>query len=459
MFEIIKDVSYISASILFIFSVKALGSVKTARRGNLIASLGMLLAVIITVLDQNIINYQMIAIAVVIGSVIGAVMAQRVKMTAMPQLVAIFNGLGGIASAFVAASEFIRLGGSLSTFAMVTISLGCFIGAFTFSGSFIAYAKLQGFVSQQPIVYPLQKTINLVIALACVALIVLLTLAPATQWAFWTLLGLSLLLGVLLVLPIGGADMPVVISLLNSYSGIAAAMTGFVLLNQVLIVAGALVGATGIILTEIMCKAMNRSLFNVAFGTFGKTDPAVSKEETAYQNIKQCGAEEVAMMMDGAQSVIIVPGYGLAVARAQHAIKELATELEKRGVDVKYAIHPVAGRMPGHMNVLLAEADVPYDKLFEMDQINSSFDQTDVVLVAGANDVTNPSAQDQPGSPIYGMPILEVNKAKSIVVIKRSLSSGFAGIKNPLYEDNKTMMYFGDAKTAIEDLVKEIKSL
>ena len=459
MFEIIKDLSYILASVLFIFGVKALGSVKTARRGNIIASLGMLIAVVITVLDQKIINYQMIAVAFIIGSILGAIMARVVKMTAMPQLVAIFNGLGGIASSFVAASEYIRVGGNLSTFAVITISLGCFIGTFTFSGSFIAYAKLQGLVSQQPIVYPFQKTINLIMALVCLVLMVLLTVTPGMQWAFWVLLGLSLLLGIFLVLPIGGADMPVVISLLNSYSGIAAAMTGFVLLNQVLIVAGALVGATGIILTEIMCKAMNRSLVNVAFGTFGKIDSTASKEETTYQNIKQCGAEEVAMMMESAQSVIIVPGYGLAVARAQHAIKELATELEKRGVDVKYAIHPVAGRMPGHMNVLLAEADVPYDKLFEMDQINSSFEQTDVVLVAGANDVTNPAAQDQPGSPIYGMPILEVNKAKSIVVIKRSLSSGFAGIKNPLYEDNKTMMYFGDAKAAIEDLVKEIKNL
>lgn len=457
----IADFSYLSAAVLFILGVKKLSSVRTAGLGNRLATFGMLLAIVVTLFVKGVVNYQMIIGAMLIGSVIGAVMARTVKMTAMPQLVALFNGFGGIASALVAASEFVRGGSGLGSFVLVTIALGSFVGSLTFTGSLIAYAKLQGLVSQQPVTYPLQKTFNLVLAIVCVVLTVLVALHPEWTWAFWQLVFFASLLGVLLVLPIGGADMPVVISLLNSYSGIAASMTGFVLMNKVLIVAGAIVGATGIILTEIMCRAMNRSLLNVAFGAFGKTEEGEggAQANSDYENIKKCSAEEVAMIMDGAQSVIIVPGYGLAVARAQHAIKELAEELNKKGITVKYAIHPVAGRMPGHMNVLLAEADVPYEHLYEMDEINSEFDQTDVALVVGANDVTNPSAKDSPGSPIYGMPILNVENAKSIIVVKRSLSAGFAGIKNPLYENDKTLMFFGDAKGAMEDLVKEVKAL
>lgn len=455
----IIDLGYIISSVLFIFGVKKLSSVKTARRGNLYASMGMLLAVVVTLYHKDVVNYRMILAGVVTGALIGVVMAYTVKMTAMPQLVATFNGFGGLASALVAASEYVKMGAGLSDFILITVLAGTVIGALTFTGSMIAYGKLQGIVSQQPLVYPLQKTINLLIAAGVVVLAVFLFQTPAREPFFWAVMAVAGLLGVLLVLPIGGADMPVVISLLNSYSGIAAAMTGFVLLNKVLIVAGSLVGATGLILTGLMCRAMNRSLVNVAFGAFGKAEEAAGPKEKEYQNIKSCSAEEAAMLMEGAQSVIMVPGYGLAVARAQHSLKELGQQLEERGADVKYAIHPVAGRMPGHMNVLLAEADVPYDQLHEMDQINPEFGQADIALVVGANDVTNPSAKDQPGSPIYGMPILEVNKAKSVIVIKRSLSPGFAGIKNPLFEDDKTLMFFGDAKQALEDLTKEVKNL
>lgn len=461
-FPTLIDASYIVASCLFILSLKRLSKVRTARQGNFLAALAMLIAISVTLLDQDIVNYKMILVGIVIGSLIGVIAARVVQMTDMPQLVAIFNGFGGIASALVASSEYMRATSGLGSFALSTIVLGVFIGALTFTGSVVAYAKLQGLVSQQPITYPLQKSFNLVLAIACLVLSVLFIMDPSSyEIGFWFVFAVSALLGLLLVLPIGGADMPVVISLLNSYSGIAAAVTGFVLMNKVLIVAGSLVGATGLILTQIMCKAMNRSLANVAFGTFGKVEESSGGKDDArdYTGIKSCGSEEAAMMMESAQSVIIVPGYGLAVSRAQHAIKELAEVLGNRGCDVKYAIHPVAGRMPGHMNVLLAEADVPYEQLFEMDQINAQFDQTDVVLVVGANDVVNPSANNQPGSPIYGMPILNVDKARSIIVIKRSLSPGFAGIKNPLFEDDKTMMLFADAKSAIEETAKELKSL
>jgi len=457
----IIHITYIFAAILFILGLKNLSKVRTARFGNFLAALGMLIAVGITLLDQGVLNYQWILIGVIIGSLIGILFSYFVQMTAMPQLVAVFNGFGGLASALVACSELLRVGYSMTTFVLITVMLSTFIGTLTLTGSFIAFGKLQGIVKQQPVTYFLQKTINLLIFLLLTVLAGWYVYDSSSINIYWFVAAFSALLGITLVLPIGGADMPVVISLLNSYSGIAAAMTGFVLMNNVLIVAGSLVGAAGLILTQIMCKAMNRSLVNVAFATFGKveTDDSGKAKGQEYTNVKSCGAEEVAMMMDGAQSVIIVPGYGMAVARAQHVVRELEKYLEERGVSVKYAIHPVAGRMPGHMNVLLAEADVPYDKLYEMDRINSEFEQADVALVIGANDVTNPEAREDKGSPIYGMPILNVDKAKSVVVIKRSLSPGFAGIKNPLFENEKTYLFYSDAKTALEEIGKEIKEI
>ncbi|MBI1978340.1 MAG: NAD(P)(+) transhydrogenase (Re/Si-specific) subunit beta [Candidatus Omnitrophica bacterium] len=458
-FFLIESCYIISAS-LFIFGLKLMNRVKMARLGDFLAAIGMLIAIVITLILPNVINYKWIFIAVLIGSIIGIVWARVVPMTAMPQMVGMFNGFGGLASALVSCSEYLRAGESMTTFTLTIVMLGTFVGAVTFTGSTLAYGKLEGFVEQRPVVYPLQKTINLLLSLASLGCGVVVILNPNEIISYWVVMALSSILGVLLVLPIGGADMPVVISLLNSYSGIAGMLTGFVLMNDGLIVAGTLVGASGIILTKIMCKAMNRSLANVMFGTFGKIDEAQAKGQSKeYVGVKSCTAEEVAIILENATQVIIVPGYGLAASHAQHAIGELAKILEDRGTKVKYAIHPVAGRMPGHMNILLAEASVPYDRLYEMDVINPEFEQTDVALVIGANDVTNPSARNQPGSPIYGMPILNVDKAKSIVVIKRSLSPGFAGIKNPLFENEKTVMFFDDGRAAVEQITKEVKNL
>lgn len=454
------DFSYLIAAALFIFGLKMMSVVRTARRGNWLAAVGMFLAVAVTLFDRGILTYQWILIGVVIGSLAGAVMAMRVQMTAMPQMVGLLNGFGGLASALVACAELIKPSASADLYSLTTIDLGTFVGAITFTGSVVAFGKLQGLVIQQPLVYPLQKTGNLILFLTCVALSVWHLTNPGFAFSYWLLFAASLLLGILLVLPIGGADMPVVISLLNSYSGVAAAITGFVLMNKVLIISGALVGAAGLILTQIMCRAMNRSLANVAFGAFGRVETAAAgKKESGYASVKSCTAEEAAMILESAQSLIIVPGYGMAVGHAQHAVKELADLLEERGTTVKYAIHPVAGRMPGHMNVLLAEAEVPYDQLYEMEAINPEFDQTDVAFVIGANDVVNPAARNEPGSPIYGMPILDVFKARSCIVLKRTLSPGFAGIKNPLFEKEKTLMYFDDAKAGVEKLVKELKNL
>lgn len=456
------DLSYLGAASLFILGLKKMSTPKTAKFGNFLAALGMLIAVVVTLFDKQIVSYHMIALGIVIGSIAGALAAYLVQMTAMPQMVAVFNGFGGLASALVAWAEYQRNKPDLELFILITIVLGIIIGAVTFSGSMVAYGKLEGFIYQQPVTYPLQNLSNLLMGVLTLGLGVYVVIVPTAEPIFWILMGLSLFIGILMVIPIGGADMPVIISLLNSFSGVAAAMTGFVLMNKVLIVSGSLVGAAGLILTEIMCKAMNRSLANVMFGAFGKIDESAGAkkgERSEYVNVKSTTPEETAMILDSASLVIIVPGYGLAVSRAQHSIKELADVMKKRGVEVKYGIHPVAGRMPGHMNVLLAEAEVPYNLLFEMDEINPEFEHADAVIVVGANDVTNPSARNEPGSPIYGMPILDVDKARSIVVIKRSLSPGFAGIKNPLFENDKTMMLYGDATAMIDALTKELKNL
>lgn len=456
----ITHIAYLISASLFIMGLKNLSSPKTARRGNLLAMLAMLLAIVVTLLDQQILDFTYIIAGVIIGAAIGAVAAKKVEMTAMPQMVALFNGFGGLASALVAFAEYSHSGGTgLSVNVVITMILSLMIGTVTFTGSLIAFLKLQGIMRGAPIVYSLQHIVNTLVVLTIIALGVMVVLEPSSQNLILVIIGLSVLLGILSVIPIGGADMPVVISLLNSYSGLAAAATGFVLSNNVLIISGALVGASGLILTNIMCKAMNRSLANVLFaavGSDGGSNSGGTKEE---RQVTEYSAEDAAMVMESAQSVIIVPGYGLAVAQAQHVLQELAMLLMERGVNVRYAIHPVAGRMPGHMNVLLAEASVPYDLLLEMDEINDDFQNTDLVLVIGANDVINPAARYKKESPLYGMPILNVDKARSVMIIKRSLAAGFAGEGNELFYDNKTMMLFGDAKKMVTELVREVKEL
>jgi NAD(P) transhydrogenase subunit beta len=452
---------YLAAAVCFILGLKWLSSPATAVRGNRVSSVGMLVAILVTLADRGILSYTIIAAGLVVGSGLGLWMAKTVKMTSMPQMVALLNGLGGGASLLVGGAEFLKselVSESLPLDTSITIQAALLIGAVTLTGSGIAWAKLQEVMTGRAITFPGQKTLNALIFLAIVGLsIYQISVPESLLWPFYATVGLSLLLGVLLVIPIGGADMPVVISLLNSYSGIAAAMTGFVIKNDVLIVAGALVGSSGIILSQIMCKAMNRSLANVLFGAFGAT--AASTKSAEGLTVRQVSAEDAAVQLAYARSVIVVPGYGLAVAQAQHLVRELADLVEKKGGEVKYAIHPVAGRMPGHMNVLLAEANVPYDKLFDMDQINSEFERTDVALVIGANDVVNPAARTDPSSPIYGMPILNVDHAKSIIVMKRGMGAGFAGIENELFFNPKTAMLFGDAKQSLQKLVQEIKTL
>ena len=445
---------YLVATAFFIRGLKLLNSPQTARRGNQLAAIGMLIGVIITLFDQQIISFELIIIGIVIGSLIGMLLAKRVAMTAMPELVAVFNGFGGGASALVAWGEFTRSMDvtMFESASLVTIGLSIFIGALTFTGSFIAFGKLKGFISGNAITFPGLNIINIGLMLAILVLIGFFTFDPTNSTIFWIILGLALLIGITSVIPIGGADMPVVISLLNSYSGIAASMAGFVLGNNLLIVSGALVGAAGLILTNIMCVAMNRSLANVIFGSFGADGSTGGTDSDGDKTVRETSADDLAIQIAYASKVVIVPGYGLAVAQAQHVIKEVATKLEARGVQVKYGIHPVAGRMPGHMNVLLAEADVPYDLLKDMDEINPEFSSTDVVLVIGANDVVNPIAKTDPGSPIYGMPILDVQDAKRTVVFKRSLSVGYAGIDNPLFYAEKNQMFFGDAKKSLQAL-------
>ncbi|RME00878.1 MAG: NAD(P)(+) transhydrogenase (Re/Si-specific) subunit beta [Calditrichaeota bacterium] len=452
----ITNLVYLVAAILFIFGLKNLSSPKTARRGNLLALLGMLLAIVMTLLDKQILDFTWIIVGLVIGSAIGAYEAKTVQMTAMPQMVALFNGFGGAASALVAYAEYVRLASVPELNVTITMVLSVLIGTVTWWGSLVAFAKLQGIMKGAPIVLPLHQIWNILLLIAIAVLGVFWILDISQQTYLLLIVVLSTILGFLLVIPIGGADMPVVISLLNSYSGLAAAMTGFVLSNNVLIVSGALVGASGLILTNIMCKAMNRSLANVLFGAVG-TDggggPVGDKKQ-----VTEYTYEDAAMVLESAQSIIIVPGYGLAVAQAQHVLHELATLLMERGAKVSYAIHPVAGRMPGHMNVLLAEANVPYDMLHEMDEINEDFQNTDLALVIGANDVINPAARYLKNSPLYGMPILNVDKARSIMIIKRSLSPGFAGVDNELFYNPKTMMVFGDAKKVLTELLRELKS-
>ncbi|MES1022511.1 NAD(P)(+) transhydrogenase (Re/Si-specific) subunit beta [Gloeocapsa sp. BRSZ] len=455
------QLSYLVAASLFIVGLKKLGSPATARQGNFLAAVGMLLAVVATLLDRQVLSYEMILIGLAVGSLIGAIAAQKVAMTAMPQMVGLLNGLGGAASALVAVAEFWRLMGTSQAIpldANISMLLDVFIGGVTFTGSMIAFAKLQGLVSGSPVTFPLQQPINALLLVGFVVGSGYLLVSPENLPIFLAVAGISLLLGVLFVLPIGGGDMPVVISLLNSLSGLAASAAGFVVMNNMLIIAGALVGASGLILTQIMCKAMNRSLGSVLFGSFGKAGTSGSSG-TEDKTVHSIDPEEGAMMLGYARSVVIVPGYGMAVAQAQHSVRELADQLEKMGVEVKYAIHPVAGRMPGHMNVLLAEANVPYPQLYDMDDINPQFEQTDVALVIGANDVVNPAARSDAASPIYGMPILEVDRAKHTIVIKRGMSTGFAGVDNDLFYKDKTMMLFGSAKDVVAKLVSEVKQL
>ena len=451
---------YILASVLFIFGLKMLGSAETAKKGNLVSAIGMLIAVVVTLLDQNIVDYTWILIGITLGTVIGATAALRVKMTAMPEMVAIFNGFGGIASLLVGSSEYLVSDSSFSI--LIPIYLTVVIGGITFTGSFIAYSKLSGVITGNPILYKGQQWVNVILVL--ILLYLGIEMVASQDWLLvedWQLISsiiaLAFLLGVLLVIPIGGADMPVVIALLNSYSGLAACAAGFVIQNNVLIVAGALVGASGLILTNIMCKAMNRSLANVLFSGFGSVAASSSSSEEQGE-VRPITTEDAFLILEAASSVAIVPGYGMAVAQAQHAVRELGELLETNGTDVQYVIHPVAGRMPGHMNVLLAEANVSYDQLNEPDDVNPIIETIGVCIVIGANDVVNPAARDNPESPIYGMPIIEVDRAVTTFVLKRSMASGFAGIENPLFFKTNTRMLFGDAKDSITALVSEFKS-
>jgi H+-translocating NAD(P) transhydrogenase subunit beta len=454
-------VSYIVAAVLFIFGLKQLSSPSTARAGNRLAAIGMFLALGATLVDRQIVSFWTIAIGTLIGAVMGIYFGRTVQMTAMPQMVALFNGMGGATAALVSVAEFIRLtrlGDPIGTGEATSIVLGTAIGAISFTGSIIAFGKLQEILPGRPLQFPLQRLINGLILLSVLLLGVMVVAQGGTP-TLWMLFAAALLLGAMFVLPIGGGDMPVVISILNSLTGLAAALTGFVLHNQMLVVAGVLVGASGTLLTLLMSKAMNRSVANVLFGAFGAASSGTSAaSDGIVRTVRQTTPEDTAIALAYARSVVIVPGYGLAVAEAQHTVRELATDLEKRGVDVKYAIHPVAGRMPGHMNVLLAEANVPYDQLLEMDQVNGEFPQTDVVLVVGANDVVNPAARDDPSSPIYGMPILDVDRARNIIVLKRSMGHGFAGIDNALFHDDKTRMLFGDARQSLTQVGQALKT-
>ncbi len=452
---------YLVTIVCFVVALKFLSSPKHARKGNWVGGAGMLVAIATTLLLEGIENWGLMVAGLLIGSVVGVIGARNVRMTAMPQMVAIFNGVGGGAAALVALSEWHGSAGPVWD-ETISIVLSALIGSISFAGSVVAFAKLQELVSGRPIVFPAQNIVNIAVLGAAAALGVAAVAGAEEQWVLYALVALALAFGVMFVLPIGGADMPVVISLLNAFTGLAASATGFVLDSTVLIVSGMLVGAAGTLLTLLMAKAMNRSVANVLFGAFGQVQTAAAAAGRATDDgrtVRATTPEDVAVQLSFARRVIVAPGYGMAVAQAQHDVRQLADVLEEAGVEVKYAIHPVAGRMPGHMNVLLAEANVPYTQLFEMDEINPEFAQTDVVLVIGANDVTNPAARSDPGSPIYGMPILDVDKAASVVVLKRSMNPGFAGIDNELYLDPKTTMLFGDAKDSVLKLITAVKAL
>ena len=455
---------YLVTIVTFILALRFLSNPATARRGNQIGAIGMLVAIVVTFAQDEIVSYWEIAVGMVIGGVFGAVAARKVRMTAMPQMVALFNGVGGGAAALISLAEFHNrapLPGTLQWDISTSVMLSAIIGSISFAGSMVAFAKLQELIGGRPIVYPLQQPTNALLFAAVVAAGIAIAAGAEQQWLIWVLVGGAALFGVLFVLPIGGADMPVVISLLNAFTGLAAAATGFELENNVLIVSGMLVGASGTLLTILMGRAMNRSIANVLFGAFGQLAPSAAGAAAGATDghVRSATVDDVAVMLAYANKVVFVPGYGMAVAQAQHDVRSLADLLETRGVEVSYAIHPVAGRMPGHMNVLLAEANVPYPQLHEMDEANNEFPRTDVALVIGANDVVNPDARNNSGSPIYGMPILNVDQSQQVVVLKRSMNPGFAGIENPLFLNPKTVMLFGDAKESIEKLAASVKTV
>ena len=456
--QVLIQLSYIVASILFIYGLKMLGRAETARRGNLVSAGGMLLAVLVTLLNAEL-SFVWILAALAVGTVVGVLAARLVKMTAMPEMVALLNGSGGIASLLVGWSQYHAVRSEVDTFTSAAIALAVLIGGVAFSGSLVAFGKLAGRLPGRSIQFDKQQIVNLGIVGAIVLFGAIFIATPTNTYVLLMLVVLlALALGVLAVIPIGGADMPIVVSLLNSYSGLAASAAGFVIGNNVLIVAGSLVGASGLILTNIMCKSMNRSLANVLFGGFGAVTASSSGPQVEIEGeAKPINAEDTYFLLEGAGSVLFVPGYGMAVAQAQHAVKELADLLERNGADVRYAIHPVAGRMPGHMNVLLAEANVPYEQLVEPEDVNPTMDTVDIAIVIGANDVVNPAAKEDPGSPLYGMPIINVDEAKTVIVLKRSLKPGFSGVENMLFFKENTRMLFGDAKQSIATLVSEFK--
>ena len=464
MSENLAALLYMVAAVCFIMALRGLSSPETARHGNMYGIAGMVIAILTTLASPGVLSYTIILVGILIGGAVGTAIALRIQMTALPQLVAAFHSLVGLAAVFVAAAAFylpeaygIGVAGKIRAASLVEMGLGTAIGAITFTGSIVAFAKLQALITGKPLVFPMQHPLNAALGILMVLLIAWLCLSQSA-FVFWLLVIVSLALGFLLILPIGGADMPVVISMLNSYSGWAAAGIGFTLHNNLLIVTGALVGSSGAILSYIMCKGMNRSIFNVILGGFGgeQAGPAGGAAAAGDKTVKSGSAEDAAFIMKNAASVIIVPGYGMAVAQAQHALREMADLLKKEGATVRYAIHPVAGRMPGHMNVLLAEANVPYDEVLELEVINRDFGQTDVAFVIGANDVTNPAAKTDPKSPIYGMPVLDVEAAKTVLFVKRSMATGYAGVENELFYKDNTMMLFGDAKKVCEEVVKAI---
>ncbi len=454
--------SYLIASVLFILGLRSLTRPDKARRGMQQAAVGMLFAIAGTLFNHTIIDYRWIAAGLVLGVIIGYPMGMWVPMTAMPQRIALSLTFSALAASLVGIAEFyteMTSGGIPTHFKMAALGFEVMLGAITVGGTLVAAGKLQEWITSKPVTFKGQNLFNAVVFLGILSLLVYSIVDPRQQWAFYTMMGASFVFGILLVMPIGGADMPVVVALLNSYSGLASCATGFALGNVILIISGSLDGASGFILSILMSKAMNRSFTNVLFGAFGGDTAAISGKSSAGLSVRSIGAEDAAIQLAYAQLVIVIPGYGMAVAQAQHAVRELSELIEKRGGEVKFAVHPVAGRMPGHMNVLLAEANVPYDKLYDMDEINSDFDRADVALVIGANDVVNPAARNDKSSPIYGMPILNADHSKSVIVLKRGMSAGFAGIENELFYDRKTSMLFGDAKSSLTALIGEIKNV